>query len=121
MDFKPFRFISEPIEAQFSKPPALEKMPGPPQGFVWRGENYTVIEVLMEWHDYHRRGRMKKNMRPEHASVAETRGSWGVGQDYYRVRTADGRAFDIYYDRAPKDADRRKGGWFLYRELRIAT
>jgi hypothetical protein len=23
----------------------------------------------------------------------------------------------LYYDRAPKDIDRRKGGWFLFREL----
>lgn len=58
---------------------------------------------------------------PQHAAQArfgrERRGSWGVGQDYYRVRTSVGRFFDLYYDRAPKDADQRKGGWFLDKEL----
>jgi hypothetical protein len=60
---------------------------------------------------------MAQNMQPAHAAAAERRGSWGVGRDYYRVRTAGGRLFDIYFDRAPKDAGHRKGAWFLYREL----
>jgi hypothetical protein len=76
-----------------------------------------VQEVLSEWHDYRRRGRMASNMQPAHAAAATRRGSWGVGQDYFRVRTADGRIFDLYYDRAPQDVDRRKGGWFLDKEL----
>jgi len=44
----------------------------------------------------------------------------GVGRFYFRVRVDGGQIYDIYYDRAPKDADRRKGQWFLYRELREA-
>jgi hypothetical protein len=117
MEIKPLRFISEPIEVYFERPPVLEKKPGPPSAFTWRGEQYQIVEVLSEWHDYQRRGRMARNMQPKHAAAAERRGSWGVGQDYFRVRTADGRIFDLYYDRAPKDAGRRKGAWFLYREL----
>ncbi len=76
-----------------------------------------ALSVLSEWHDYRRRGNMARNMRPSHAALASQRGSWGVGQDYYRVRTSEGRIFDIYYDRAPKGSDERKGGWFVYREL----
>jgi hypothetical protein len=72
---------------------------------------------MSEWHDYQRRGRMARNMKPAHATIAERRGSWGVGQDYYRIKTDRDRIFDIYYDRAPKDANRRKGHWFVYREL----
>lgn len=34
-----------------------------------------------------------------------------------RLRVDAGQIYDIYYDRAPKDGDRRKGQWFLYREL----
>jgi hypothetical protein len=56
-------------------------------------------------------------MTPGHASVASTRGSWGVGRFFFRVRTDTGQIFDIYYDRAPKDTSRRMGQWFLYREL----
>jgi hypothetical protein len=33
------------------------------------------------------------------------------------VRTHTGQVFDLYYDRAPKNADDRRGGWFLYREM----
>jgi len=117
MEIKPLKFISEPVEVQFREPPLLEKMPGPPDAFAWRGKNYPIAEVMSEWHDYRRSGRIARNMQPEHASTAERRGSWGVGRDYYRVRTQDGRIFDLYYDRAPKDVDRRKGGWFLDKEL----
>jgi hypothetical protein len=117
MQMKPKRFINEAVEVFFEKTPALEKKPGPPAGFIWRGERFVIVEILSEWHDYQRRGRMSRNMQPKHASAAELRGSWGVGQDSYRVRTQNERVFDIYYDRAPKDVDRRKGAWFLDREM----
>lgn len=117
MKIIPKKFISEQVEVRFAKPPSLEKKPGPPDGFTWRGEYFSIVEVLSEWHDYQRRGRMARNMRPEHAETAAQRGSWGVGQDYFRVRTTAGRIFDLYYDRAPKNVDTRKGAWFLDREM----
>ena len=117
MSLKSIRFIEEPIDAIFDATPLLEKVPGCPDAFIWDGTTYKVIELISEWHDYQRRGRMARNMRPEHAAKSAQRGSWGVGQDYYRVRTDRNRIFDIYYDRAPIDVDRRKGGWHLYREL----
>ena len=60
-------------------------------------------------------------MRPANIAKAVRRGSWGVGRFYFRVRTESGRLFDLYYDRAPKDADDRKGTWFLFRELASGT
>lgn len=117
MDAQPIRFISETIEVFYEQSPALEKKPGCPTGFIWRSEEYQIVELLSEWHDYRRSGRMARNMMPKHAATAERRGSWGVGKDYYRVRTAFGRIFDIYFDRAPQDANHRKGEWFLYQEL----
>ena len=119
-DWKPVRFIGESIEVDFDRPPALEKTPPCPDGFHWREQNYRITEKLGEWQDYSRRGRMARNMRPERAAVAENRGSWGVGRFYFRVRIEDGRVFDLYYDRMPKNADARKGTWFLYRELAAA-
>lgn len=116
-DLRPLRFIGEPVEVYFDRPPAIEKNPGCPGGFIWRGNNNRIVEVLAEWRDYRRRGRMARNMRPTHAAEAEQHGSWGVGQFYFRVITDQGRVFDLYYDRAPKDADHRKGGWFLFQEL----
>lgn len=117
MDFQPLRFIDEPIEVSFAQPPVFEKRPPCPDGFLWRGETFAVVELLSEWRDYQRRGRMAVNMRPEHAAIAAERGSWGVGRFYFRVRTGSGSIFDLYYDRAPKDARQRKGAWFLFREL----
>ncbi|MFN2189797.1 MAG: DUF6504 family protein [Candidatus Promineifilaceae bacterium] len=114
------KFIAEEIEVLYDQAPTLEKKPGCPDGFIWRGAAYDIVEMIGEWHDYRRRGRMARNMAPQHASVAQNRGSWGVGRDYYRVRTAEDRLFELYFDRAPKDADKRKGAWFLYRELGAA-
>jgi hypothetical protein len=117
MDANVPRFIAEPIEAHFDQPPLLEKKPGCPDSFTWRGETFRILEKLSEWHDYTRRGRMARNMQPQHAAVASGRGSWGVGRDYFRVRVEGGQVFDIYYDRAPKRSEARKGAWFLYREI----
>jgi hypothetical protein len=117
MNLQPIHFFSEPIQAVFVHTPLLEKKPGCPDSFIWQEQSYQIVEILAEWHNYQRRGRMASNMTPEHATVASTRGSWGVGQDFYRVRVNTGQIFDIYYDRAPQDARRRKGGWYLDREL----
>jgi hypothetical protein len=111
------QFISEAIVVHFDQEPALSKKPPSPDRFTWRGETFHVAQKLKEWHDYGRRGRMAQNMRPAHLEAARRRGSWGVGRDYYRVRTTGGRVFELYYDRAPKDAGDRGGAWYLYREL----
>jgi len=113
----PIKFIQEEIQVWFKNAPVLEKKPGCPDGFTWRGKQYQVIELLSEWHDYHRKGKMAQNMRPTHAEHAERRGSWGVGVDTYRVLTDSGQIFDLNFDRAPKDASRRKGAWFVFQEL----
>ncbi|HBY95886.1 MAG TPA: hypothetical protein DEP84_18350, partial [Chloroflexi bacterium] len=68
MDAQPLRFIDEPVEVHFDRPPVLEKKPGCPDEFVWDGERYRIVEMLSEWHDYGRRGRMATNMRPDHAA-----------------------------------------------------
>lgn len=117
MDVQPLRFIDEPIEVSFDRLPAFEKRPPCPDAFIWRGEAFRVVELLSEWRDYQRRGRMAINMRPAHAELAAERGSWGVGRFYFRVRTDAGAIFDLYYDRAPKGMDHRKGAWFLFREM----
>jgi hypothetical protein len=117
MEYTPLHFFDQPIDVVFDTPPAREKTPDCPNGFVWNRETTRVAELLAAWSDFTRRGRSARNMRPEHAAVAASRGSLGVGRFYFRVRVDSGRIFDIYYDRAPKDADRRKGAWFVYREL----
>lgn len=114
---QPLHFIGETITVEFDESPLWEKKPGCPARFIWRDETYTVAEMLSEWADYTRRGRAARNMQPQHAAVAATRGSWGVGRYYFQVRTTAGRFFELYYDRAPKGSDERKGAWFLVSEL----
>ena len=121
MSVKPLRFIDEPIEAQYDQPSALEKKPGCPDRFVWRGASFRVVEKLSEWHDYRLRGKTLsfyvKERGSFRAKAAERQGTWGVGRDYFWVRTDTGQVFDLYFDRAPKAGEGRKGAWFLYREL----
>ncbi len=112
----PLHFIAEEITVVFDQPHHLEKTPPCPDGFTWRGETFRVAELLEEWRDYERRGRTARNMRPSHLPRAAVKGSWGVGRFCFRVRIANGRIFEIYYDRAPGDAGDRKGHWFLMGE-----
>jgi len=115
--YVPLHFLDQPIEPVFDQPPEREKTPSCPDGFVWQGRTFRVLELVSEWNDFTRRGRAARNMRPAHAQVAAGRGSLGVGRFYFRVRVDSGQYFDLYYDRAPQDAHRRKGQWLLYREL----
>jgi hypothetical protein len=111
------RFIGEAITVAFEKAPLLSKKPHCPDRFTWNEETFPVVELLGEWRDFSRRGRMASNMQPEHAARAAEKGSWGVGRYFFRVRVEGGRVFELYYDRAPKNADDRQGSWFLRREL----
>jgi len=117
MGYIPERFIDVPVVALFDTPPAREKVPGCPNTIIWDGETYRITELISEWHDYSRKGRMGHNMRPGHADLAARRGSWGVGRDYFRIRTDMDRIFEIYYDRSPSLSKSRKGGWFLFQEM----
>ena len=117
-EFTPIHFLDHPIEILFDQPPAREKTPDCPDGFIWEEKTYHVTEMLSSWSDFTRRGKMARNMRPEHAAVASGRGSLNVGRFYFRVRTDSAQVFDLYYDRAMKNVDDRKGQWFLYRELK---
>jgi hypothetical protein len=115
--FIPVQFVGEEIRAQFDVAPMLSKKPGPPCSFHWGQESFRVTETISQWFDYDRKGRMAKNMKDQNLRQAKRKGSWGVGRYYFRVRTDSDRVFDLYYDRAPKDASDREGHWFLWREM----
>lgn len=119
-DFTPIHFYDEPIEVRFERPPVREKAPHCPNAFLWADQTLRITASLAEWTDFSRRGKMARNMRPAHALTAATRGSLNVGRYYFRVQVDTGRIFDIYYDRAMKNVDDRKGQWFLYREMERA-
>jgi hypothetical protein len=110
------RFIGEEIQPEFDEQPQLTKKAGCPARFRWRQEEFSVAELLSEWHSYGRRGRAALNMTPAHAQAALERGSRGVGRDYFTVRTGGGRVFTLYYDRAPKSVADSLGEWILLEE-----
>lgn len=124
-EYKPIHFLDEHIDVIFQEEPIHQKLPHCPNAFVWNDKTYQVLESLAEWADFERTGKMAKNMRPAHAEVASTRGSLNVGRFYFRVKAMSAsvnaaqtiQIFDIYYDRAMKGVDKRKGEWFIYREL----
>lgn len=116
-NYTPLHFIDESIEVIFNTPPVREKAPPCPDAFVWQDKTYRVVETLEEWHAYDRAGRMAANMRPAHLEAAASRGSWGVGRFYFRVRVDTAQLFEIYYDRAPKGQKQKKGAWFIKAEL----
>ncbi|MGD2250965.1 MAG: DUF6504 family protein [Candidatus Methanofastidiosia archaeon] len=111
-------FYSEPITVKFEKEPLLEKKPGPPDVFVWRGKSYTIIRVEKEWHTYNKQGKIEKfySQKGNAPELTPPKGSWGVGRDYYRVKTDTGEVFVIYYDRQPKKS--KKGQWILLKKVK---
>lgn len=111
------RFIGEPIEVAYDTPLVILKKPRCPDRFTWGDISFEIVELVSEWRDYGRRGRMASNMRPENARKAAKRGSWGVGRYYFHVRTDKEREFVFYYDRAPKGRAQREGSWHLDREF----
>lgn len=113
-------FYSEPITVKFPVEPLLEKKPGLPAEFIWRGKPYKIITLLKEWHDYTKRGKIGKSYSQERGNAprmkSRKKGSWGVGRDYYRVLTDSGSVFDIYYDRSPT-GQKKKGEWVLLKKV----
>lgn len=92
-------FITEPIAVEFDRPPPFVRRPHCPQRIIWRGQRLAVAELLQEW-------------RRQTPSISNTLARMGVARIYFRVRLADGRVYDIYFD--PIEA---RGRWFVSREL----
>jgi hypothetical protein len=111
-------FIDEEIIVCFDSPPTHSKTPRCPDAFDWQGERFVVDELLSEWKDFSRRGRVASNMRPAHMQRAMVMGSRGSGRFFFRVRTRVGRLFDLYYDRIVKNASDQLGRWVLFREFK---
>lgn len=116
MFLQAIRFIGEAVSVEFDQAPVRAKNPHCPDRFVWDEEVFVVESLLEEWRDHSRHGRMARNMRPGNKARALKTGSWGVGRIYFRVVTAQGRCFDLYYNRAPLPGA-PEGQWILYREL----
>jgi len=113
---KPIHFINEEVEVFYQEEPIYQRTPTPPNGFLWRGETYTIKEILLEWKDFNRRGRNAHNMRPANLLKAAKRGSRGVGRFYFRVLTENDQIFQLYFDRSNWNAETQTGYWILTAE-----
>ena len=107
-------FVAEEIEVIFIDGFHLEKKPPCPDAIIWRGDEIRIVELMSSWSDFNRKGTSTKNMREKHLSRAKTKGSWGVGKFYFKVKDYLGRILTLYYDRSPRNAFDRKGKWFLF-------
>ena len=78
-----------------------------PISFRLGDREYVIAEIIETWHDY---GFGKSPLRRKRWWLRRHR-------NYYRVKTTEGKIFEIYYDRGtkPEYAERKK--WFLYRQL----
>lgn len=112
------RFIGEPIRVGFEKEPLFLKNPSCPSRFEWRGHTFQILEVVAEWRESRRRGRAQEEKEASPLpDVPTQRGSWGVGKTFFQVNTDAGREFVLYYDRAPRNVDDRRGTWLLREEV----
>lgn len=111
------KFICEKIQIFFSNPPLYTKKPDCPDGFIWLGKKYLIVNLLSAWEDYSRRGAQEENTSSENVFRSKIKGSWGVGRYYFQVEVFGGRKFEIYYDRTPEKIDDRAGHWFLLNEI----
>ena len=74
-----------------------------PSAFVWRGEEYTVAEVVHAWPDWgFAQGAMQRNWRSRRH------------RNYFRVRTTSGEVYELYLDRGTKPGHQV---WYLYQQL----
>jgi phosphoribosylglycinamide formyltransferase-1 len=85
----PAEFVSEPItplEASFDAAGMARGEPGLPQQFRWRKKVYLVVQVLEQG--------------KEHGNCRHGSGERYVRRHTYRVRTADGTLFQLYFQRS---------------------
>lgn len=92
-------FIGETVKVDWVQEIGFKR----PVTINWSGGTLTVRDVLMKWED-HGFGNSPPKKRPWYLRRHRT---------YYRVGTADGRAFEMYLDRGAQ-----KETWVLVKEIR---
>ena len=75
--------------------------PGLPPGFVWRGREYGIVDVLDRWKQTGREG-----SRPG--------GEVYVRRHVYRLRMDDGAEWSVYFVRQTPRSGSARRRWFLY-------
>ena len=96
------QFVSEPITPladTFDLDAMSRGEPGLPGRFVWRGDQYTVVEVLERW----------KESGPAREGGRELY----LRRHWYRVRTDGGLVMKIYFDRQARSGRQAKMACFI--------
>ena len=103
----PDRFISEAIEpvADSFVPSGRAGEPAMPMRFIWRGDEYEIVQVLDQW---------KESSAKYGESEVYLRKHW------YEVRTSSGACMKIYFERQARSAGARKQRWWLYTVAMLA-
>ena len=97
------RLISEPVtpvKGGGNVGPVVPGSPLLPARFLWRGEECEVAEVLEEW---------RETGPCRHGS-----GERYVRKHWFRIRTANGEEWKLYFERQARSARQRKQRWWLY-------
>lgn len=94
------QFVSEsivPVAGTFDVRGIAKGEPGLPGRFVWRGDEYTVSEVLAVWK----------------TSSPDTTGEVYLRRHWWEVRTDSGHVMKLYFERQKNRKD-AKARWFVY-------
>ena len=75
--------------------------PGLPAGFVWRDQDYDIVETLDAW---------KQSSREGARAVGESY----LRRHYYRLKMSDGSVWTVYFLRQSMSSSRGRQRWFLY-------
>jgi len=97
----PPQFISREIEVTVSGEVKV------PTSFRLGDKEYVISEIIEAWPDY---GFGRSPLRRKRWWLRRHR-------NYYRVRTAEGEVFEIYYDRGTSLEHPERKKWFIYRRL----
>ena len=90
----------EPLEGVFTTTGAAPGEPLLPARFRWRDEEYRLAEVLRKW----------KSSSPCRHGSREVY----LRKHWYRIRTTDGTAMTIYFERQARQASKKTKRWWVY-------
>ena len=95
--------ISEPLKPMLEEVDARRIIPGAPvlpAGFLWRGREYRVAEVLETW--------------SETGPCRHGSGERYVRKHWWRLRMASGEEMKVYFERHARSGRQMKLRWWLY-------
>ena len=98
----PEEFVSEPIEpvaATYDTGRMAGGEPGLPHEFMWRGQTFTIVDVLRTW---------RETGKCHHGSD-----EMYLRKHWYEIKTASNTVMKIYFERQPR-GKLKKERWWLY-------